>query len=481
MEDIYWTNPLSVIMLTTKYTWLYRGFGALGCGLVILGIFLPWATISAGKIGPFGPGDTPTGWDMAYSQKNIGSSVNVAGAVFIVVFMMLLFAAIGVLVMLLGRDGASFSYFLISTSVFLLLFMIILLPYAQQSIPMPSGSSGGTGELPGDLNNTSSMVQQWKDLKLNPLGGFYLSLAGSILAYVGSRMIVADTARIANYRKLAALLAQAHADGKVTTDEEALLAKERELLKISREEQIYIIRKTVPDPALQERLIRMHDKPVDVEKILRTREFDTYKRSLVRAYGPGKLGQEASDMLVIMREGLSISDTDHEAMLDELIQSGQVVVVGSIGRAKTDEAPATADGSPGAGQYSPPPILGAEPSDGGLFPPAPVSPHPAAAPSPQASLPPSPGSLSSPPSSSSPSASPVPTPPIPVPKLYTPPQGPMEQAPPPPQKQSLLSGPVDPLKRVKCTRCGELIPINTEERPIQLICPKCGFSGTLKK
>lgn len=202
-------------------------------------------------------------------------------------------------------------------------------------------------------------------------------------------------------------------------------------------------------------------------------------------------------MLGIMREGLSISDTDHDAMLDELIQNGQVVIAGSMGRARSDEAPAAADGSLGAGQYPPPPILGAEPSYGGGFPPAPVSPPPAAALSPQAS----------------PSASPVPTPPIPAPKLYTPPQGPAEQAPPPSQKQSLLSGPVEPLKRVipppaeaggvsrisphpippradalnapakfvKCTRCGELIPISTEERPIQLICPKCGFSGTLKK
>ena len=482
VEDIYCTNPLSVFMLTTKYTWLYRGFGALGCGLVILGIFLPWATISAGKIGPFGTGDTPTGWDLAYSQKNIGGSVNIGGAVFIGVFMLLLFAGIGAIVMLMGRDGASFSYFLISTSVFFLLFMCILLPYAQQSIPMPSGSSGGTEGLPGDLNNTTSMVQQWKDLKLNPLGGFYLSFAGSILAYVGSRMIVSDTARIANYRKLSAMLAQSHADGKVTVDEEALLAKERELLKISREEQIYIIRKTVPDPALQERLIKMHDKPVDVEKILRTREFDTYKRALVHAYGQGKLDQGASDMLEIMREGLSISDKDHDAMLNELVQGGQVAIVGSMARAAPDEAPSTAVSSFGAGQYFPPPIPGAEPSEDGMGPipqPAP-SPHPArvAAPAPSST---SAGTVMSPIPPASSSAGPVPSPSIPVPKLYSPPEGPAGQAPQPSQKQSLLSGPVEPLKRVKCTRCGELIPITTDERPIQLICPRCGFSGLLRK
>jgi len=325
------------------------------------------------------------------------------------------------------------------------------------------------------------MVQQWKELKLNPLGGFYLSLAGSILAYVGSRMIVSDTARTVNYRKLAAMLAQSHADGKVTVDEEALLAKERELLKISREEQIYIIRKTVPDQALQERLIQMHDKPVDVEKILRTREFDTYKKAVVHAYGQGKLDSEASDMLTILREGLSISDKDHDAMLDELIQSGLVVIAGSMSRAKPDDSPAIADNSFSAGAYSPPPVPGAEPSGGwtGQIPQAASSP-PAPFPSPASSSP-STSPVQSPYSPSSPSAGPASSPPIPVPKLYTPPQGQGGQAPPPPQKQSLLSGPVEPLKRVKCTRCGELIPITTDERPIQLICPKCGFSGMLKK
>jgi len=489
-------------MLTTKYTWIYRGAGALGCGLVLLGIFLPWATISAGGIGPFGAGDTPTGWDMAYSQKNIGSSINIAGAVFVGVFMMVLFAVIGLIVMLIGRDGASFSYFLISTSVFFLVFMLILLPYAQQSIPLPSGPSGGTDGLSGELNNTSSMVQQWKALKLNPLGGFYLSFAGAIMAYVGSRMIVSDTARIGNYRKFAAMLAQAHADGKVTTDEEALLAKEREILKISREEQIYIIRKTVPDPAMQERLIQMHDKPVDVEKILRTREFETYKKSLVRAYGPGTPSQEAQDMLKIQREGLSISEKDHDAMLDELIQSGQVVIAGSLSRARTDGA-ASPDGElfPQSPYLTPPtpPVSSMGPplppqttaSSARTSPPAPPAtsstarsasfPAPAPASTPPQSPSATPATHSSSPSPAVPAAGPDSSPQIPVPMLYTPPEGSARQSPPPSQPQSLLSGPVEPKKMVKCTRCGELIPITTDERPIQLICPKCGFSGMLRK
>jgi DNA-directed RNA polymerase subunit RPC12/RpoP len=464
-------------MLTTKYTWLYRGFGALGCGLVLLGIFLPWATISAGGIGPFGPGDTPTGWDLAYSQKSLGSSVNIAGAVFIAVFMLLLFAVIGMIVMVAGRDGASFSYFLISTSVFFLLFMLILLPYAQQSIPLPSGPSGDSGGLPGGLNNTTSMVQQWKDLKLNPLGGFYLSFAGSIVAYVASRMIVADTSRITNYRKFSAMLAQAHKDGKVTTDEEALLAKEREILKISRDEQIYIIRQTVPDPALQERLIQMHDKPVDIEQILRTREFDTYKKGLVHAYGSGTIGPEASEMLALMREGLSISDRDHDAMLNELVHGGQVVIAGSMGKARLEDVPPAA--APPSAAVPPPVPLPYEPSP----PPAPAASKPAPVPSALSSTWPAPSQSPAqpvPPASTSIPPPEEPSPPMPIPALYNPPQQ-QTQPPQQPQTQSLLSGPVEPARKVKCTRCGELIPITTDERPIQLICPRCGFSGMLRK
>jgi DNA-directed RNA polymerase subunit RPC12/RpoP len=478
--------------------------------MVIIGIFLPWAAITAGKIGPFSQDDTPTGWDMAYSQKNIGSSVNIAGAIFIGVFMMLIFAAIGTFIMLAGRDGASFSYFLISTSVFFLIFMLFLLPYIQQSIPNPGDASQTNESIPDNLNNTRNMVQDWKDLKMNPLGGFYLSFAGAIIAYVGSRLIVADTARIINYRKYSALLAQAHADGKVTTDEEALLAKEREILKISREEQIYLIRKTVADPALQERLIQMHDRPVDIEKILRDREFQTYKKSLIRAWSQGTPGQDASDIIMIQREGLAISEKDHDTILNELIESGQIVVAGSMTGITTQAYPPSPKEEPGAGSLFPPPPPDEEPSEVVR-----------------------PSSAVVQPSSAVARPSPAPMGPPPVPKLYSPPQPSHSVRPasgpsaallstperssgqmPAPQKVSLLSAenpatpawdqhtpssipapePIsppqvpapersspEPMKRVKCSKCGELIPINTEERPIQLVCPKCGFTGMLKK
>jgi len=432
---------LHIMMLTTKYTWLYRGFGALGCGLVILGIFLPWAAVTAGKIGPFSEGDAPSGWDMAYSQKNIGSSVNVAGAIFVTIFVMLAFAGIGLAVMLLGRNGASFSYFLISTSVFFLIFMLFLLPYVQQYIPSPEVPGGGQ-QVPSDINSTRALIQEWKDLKMAPLGGFYLSFAGAILAYVGSRLIVNDSARLVNYRKYAALLAQAHADGKVTTDEEGLLAKERELLKISRDEQVYLIRKTVPDPGLQERLIAMHDKPLDIEKILRAREFETYRRSLARAHSAGMPGQEVSDLLSIEREGLGISEADHDAIMKELTASGELMV------------PETKSDGPG-------PLLSMTP----LPDRAPATPPPSV----------KVFSMPEPPSSERPSPGP-PEPPVP------PPAKPQEQLPSPPQKVSLLSGPgpLEPPKRVRCNKCGEMLPINTDERPLQLVCPGCGAAGTLK-
>lgn len=47
---------------------------------------------------------------------------------------------------------------------------------------------------------------------------------------------------------------------------------------------------------------------------------------------------------------------------------------------------------------------------------------------------------------------------------------------PPPE-----NAPKEPLKRVKCTKCGETIPVFTEDRPLELVCPKCGFKGMLRK
>lgn len=452
-------------MLTTRYTWLYRGLGAMGCGLVMLGIFLPWATITAGKIGPFGEGDSPSGWEMAYSQKNVGSSVNIAGAIFTTIFIMIIFAGIGMAIMLIGRNGASFSYFLISTCVFFLIFMLFLLPYVQQYIPNTPDTSG-VGPQDPSLNNTRNMIQEWKDLKMAPLGGFYLSFGGAILAYVGSRLIVADSARIVSYRKYAALLSQAHADGRVTTDEEALLAKERELSRISKEEHIYIIRQTVPDRGLQDRLIEMHDKPLDIEKILRSREFDTYKRSLVRAYGSGKLGQEASDMLAIQREGLSISDADHDAMMGELVENGAIVIPEP--RVTTAASP---PGYPGISLLPEPTVPFPEPALAS-------SPLIAPAPSPraktdqnhpetmtQASIPqPVPPSGSSQPTAPPGSPGPVTGPPMP----------PAPPAIPPTERTGA------PSKNVKCGHCGALIPLYTNDRPLPIKCQKCGAAGTLK-
>jgi phage FluMu protein Com len=38
-----------------------------------------------------------------------------------------------------------------------------------------------------------------------------------------------------------------------------------------------------------------------------------------------------------------------------------------------------------------------------------------------------------------------------------------------------------PIKTVRCSKCGSTIPIFTEDRPLQITCPGCKFSGTLKK
>jgi DNA-directed RNA polymerase subunit RPC12/RpoP len=462
-------------MLTTKHTYLYRGLGALGCGLVLLGIFLPWASITAGKIGPFPEGSTPSGWDLAYKQQMSGSSLNIGGAIFAAVFGMVIFAVIGLVAYGLGRDCTSFCYFLISSSVFFLIFMLALLPFAQQAIPVPADpftpekqaqldALNATDPAAGSKQYSEMMslqaqretVLQWKNLKMVPHAGFIIAFSGSALAYAGARLVNSDNIRLENWRKYQAILAQVHADGKVTTDEAAILAKERQLLRISQEDHEYIIRRTVADPATQQRLLAMHAAPIDVEQVLRQREFETYKRSLVQAHADGKVTQDESDLLRTQREGLGITEADHEAMMNELIESGEIVLSGPVKR----QAASQPAGAGGAG-----PLVAAAP------PPIPPPP-PAVA---QTRLPTKPVLYATPPGDHA--QAPEPGPAAPVSLLGPASIGTAPLAPvPPPEVPS-----TEPLKNVRCTKCGETIPIYTEDRPLELVCPKCGFKGMLRK
>jgi DNA-directed RNA polymerase subunit RPC12/RpoP len=481
-------NTIDIRMLTTKHTYLYRGLGALGAGLVLIGIFLPWASITAGKIGPFGEGTTPSGWDLAYKQQLSGSTLNIGGAIFAAVFGMVIFAVIALVAYGLGRDCTSFCYFLISSSVFFLIFMLALLPFAQQAIPVPDdpftpekqaelAALNATDPAEGSKQYSQMMtleaqretVLQWKNLKMVPHAGFILSFSGSALAYIGARLVNSDNIRLENWRKYQAILSQVHADGKVTTDEAAILAKERQLLKISQPDHEYIIRKTVADPATQQRLLAMHAAPIDVEQVLRRREFDTYKRSLVQAHADGKVTQDESDLLRTQREGLGITEADHEAMMSELIESGEIVLAGPAPRANekaeggTDSAGGPSVPAPPVPPSVPPPELSAIP------PPEPAS-NAASVPG-GTSLPSRPVLYAPPPGK--PPAGDMAS--APVSLLGT---GLSSQPPPAPPAPAASK---EPLKLVKCTKCGETIPVFTEERPLELVCPRCGFKGMLRK
>jgi hypothetical protein len=469
-------------MLATKYTYLYRGMGALGCGLVLLGIFLPWASVTDGKIGPFPAGSEPSGWDLAYKQQMSGSNLNIGGIIFSAVFGMVIFAVIALAAYGFGRDCTSFCYFLISSSIFFLVFMLAILPFAQQAIPVPADpftpekqsqldALNATDRAEGSrqysemlsLQEQRDTVLQWKNLKMVPHIGFILTFAGSVLAYVGARLVNTDNTRLENWRKYQAILHQVHADGKVTTDEAAILARERQLLRISQSDHEYIIRRTVADPAAQQRFIAMHAEPIDVERVLRQREFETYKRSLVQAHADGKVTADEADLLRTQREGLGITDADHEAMMAELIESGQISLSGPMPKAA--ERPA-AGPAPGAAPPPPPAIPPPEPAGGQLPAPPPVPPAGAGA----TPLPARPTLYSGPPAK--PPAEPGPAAPV---SLLSSDMGGQARPSPP------AGGAKEPLKLVKCTKCGETIPVFSEERPLELACPKCGFKGTLRK
>jgi len=56
-----------------------------------------------------------------------------------------------------------------------------------------------------------------------------------------------------------------------------------------------------------------------------------------------------------------------------------------------------------------------------------------------------------------------------------------DMAPAPVPKPSVAPAqPGTPLKKIKCSACGSIIPIYTNERPLRVTCPMCGRQGTLR-
>jgi len=537
-------------MLTTKYTYLYRLMGALGCGLVLMGMMLPYASVDAGKIGGFSTGTSASGWDLAMSSLNsgaMGGNVNPASAMFIALVMVMIFAGIGLFIMILGRNGVSFGYFLISTTAFFLITVMVLVPYIQAGINVPASPFTTDKQTELDALNATdpeagsrlyaqmmqveeqrNSILEWKNLKLVPQIGCYICLVGSILAYVFAKLIVSDSAKVENYTKYAHILGQVHKDGKVTTDEAGILTKERYLLHISKEEHEYVIRKTVEDKALQDRLIAMHEAPIDIEKFMRQREFDTYKRSLIQAWKDGILTKDEEALLKAERDGLGISDEDHESMSNELIERGMIKPGGVresdvAGDDDEDEdigmptpttvkgpAPAAAaPGGPGAlpaggplsglmiapvGGPAPPPKPGAPPAATDPFAKPPSGPATMAPPQGPPAPAPAPGAPRPPVAGPPPPPQPITgIPPANLGMAHGPGAPPAPQPVPPPGQPG-APGPVAPtisgqgspgdkvpLKTVRCSKCGATIPIYSEERPLQITCPGCKFSGTLKK
>ena len=53
-------------------------------------------------------------------------------------------------------------------------------------------------------------------------------------------------------------------------------------------------------------------------------------------------------------------------------------------------------------------------------------------------------------------------------------------APPPPPVRAPPPAAQKPVAKIRCSACGEIIPIYTKNRPIRITCSNCGRSGTLK-
>lgn len=55
-----------------------------------------------------------------------------------------------------------------------------------------------------------------------------------------------------------------------------------------------------------------------------------------------------------------------------------------------------------------------------------------------------------------------------------------EYAPPPPPARAPPPAAQKPVAKIRCSACGEIIPIFTKNRPIRVTCSNCGRSGTLR-
>jgi hypothetical protein len=143
----------------------------------------------------------------------------------------------------------------------------------------------------------------------------------------------------------------------------------------------------------------------------------------------------------------------------------------ALSKVQTSQVPVDLGQEPALPQRAPPPMRGpqAPPARAPMQPP--VRQPPARAPA-RAPPPPPPEAYEEP----YPPEEDYPPEEAPPPETYEEPE--VVAPPPPPVRQPPAAQ--KPVAKIRCSACGEIIPIFTKNRPIRITCSNCGRSGTLK-
>jgi hypothetical protein len=322
--------------ITTKYTYVYRLIGIIGCVLVLASLIMPWVTISVGSLQGFDEGSSPTGWQLANLDKGGAWDENIMGYLFMIVYSFVILPPVGIIFLAIGKDARGIGYYLIIMSIFFLLLLLLMLPVIQESIPTPPNPYNELTQEEIDLltpEQKKAMDEQivhrdkiinMKKLKFTPSIGVILAVAGAIVTYVGARLVLKDTERLADMYNYYVLLVEAHKGGRITKEEEDLLAAQRKLYKVTRQEHEMLLHRMYPEQKDFENAVYMHDHPVDMDRMIIEKSLQDYEVFVAQAMGHGEPTKEELQMLEVIRRTLNISMDDHYMVVEYLKADGRI-------------------------------------------------------------------------------------------------------------------------------------------------------------
>ena len=349
-------------MITTKNTYMYRVIGVVGAALILLGVFLPWVTIDAGKLESFDTGAAPSGWQLVNLPKDFSANMNIIAFLFVFVYILIIGSIIAMIMIGIGSDGQPSTGMALFLIIFYLLIALFLLPMVQSAIPVPSDPYEGVTdedlaimreqmsaeEYQARIDEMNMMkakhdqVMEMKEVRFGLQYGLILCLIGSITGYAGARLVNSDTAKRINLEKYRMLLVEAHKDGRITKEVADLLGQQRRMFGISKDDHEYVLLDIFPDPKEHQIAVQQHLHPLDMDRIIMEKRLQEYEIFLIQAYRKGEPTREEAEMLFTIRRTQGISVEDHNMVLNILIQDGRIPHPDDVRRRREAKARAKA-------------------------------------------------------------------------------------------------------------------------------------------